>query len=248
MTVFTVPGWLQNAGAVNTAEQLRNYAGSLGFAGAGGSTSMQARGGVHPALGNEMQVTQTGVASMAVIVKSGMCAIPGTEGAQQGTYGLGNDGDVTLSISAAHATLARVDIVIARIRDQAYSGAVNTGVLEVVTGTPAGSPVAPATPANSLVFANVTVPAAASSIVTGNISDQRRYLAGVGGVIRGRTTETYTNMLSPGQPVYFADTGRVAVATDAGTTFRSLITDFDEQVFVASGTWNKPVGDRKSVV
>lgn len=242
MTVFTQPGWLQNAGTVHTAEQMRNYALSLLLAGSAGATSMQGRGGVHPGLGNELQVTQTGSPSMAVIVKSGLCAIPGTEGGTQGIYGLGNDGDVTLSIDAAHATLPRIDIVVARIRDSAYSGVDDEGVLEVVTGTAASSPVAPTTPDNSLVLAQVAVAAGDTSITTGEITDVRKFLAGVGGFIRAKSTDSFTGLLHVGQPVYMEDTGQVGIATDTGATLKTLISGINIQTFTASGTWTKPPG------
>jgi hypothetical protein len=246
LTVFTRPGWLQNAGAVHSAEQMRNYAGAMLIAGSGGSGSMQSRGGVHTALGFEMQVVAAGSPSMNVVVRSGLCAIPGTEGAQQGTYGLGNDGDVTLAISAAHATLARIDLVIARIRDTAYSGGADTGVLEVVTGTPAGSPVAPVLPANSLELGRVTVAALATSITNGNISmDNRRFLAAVGGVISAKSTDSHVNLLSTGQPVYDTDTGRFKLATDNGTNFKTVFTGVNVQKFTSGGTWNKPVGAQR---
>lgn len=183
MTEFAKPGWLQNAGSVHTAEQLRNYTLALLVAGAQGATSLQPRGGVSPALGNKLAVTQTGSPSMAVLVRSGECVIPGTEGAKQGGYGAGNDADVTLAIAAAHATLARIDIVIFRVRDTFYSGGVDSAVLEVVTGTPAGSPSAPATPANSLLLAQVAVGAAVSSIVNANITDTRIWLTSLGGIV-----------------------------------------------------------------
>jgi hypothetical protein len=246
MTVFTQPGWLQNAGAVHSAEQMRNYVGSMLQTGSGGTGSMQGRGGVHPALGFEMQVTATGSPSMAIIVKSGLCAIPGTEGAQQGTYGLGNDGDVTIAISAAHATLGRIDLVIARIRDTAYSGGVNSGVLEVVTGTPAGSPAVPSLPNNSLELGRVTVGPAVTSIVSGNISlASRRILAGVGGVIQSQSTESHVNLLFAGQPVYDTDTGRFKLSTDNGTNFKTVFTGVNVQKFTAGGTWNKPTGAQR---
>lgn len=248
MTVFTTPGWLQNAGAVHSAQQMRNYAGSMMLAGAGGATTMQPRGGVHPTLGNRFQVTQTGSPSMAVVVKSGLCAIPGTESVTQGTYGLGNDGDVTLSIAAAHATLPRIDIAIGRIRDSAFSGGTNSGVLEIVTGTAASSPVAPATPANSLVYAQVNVPAAATSISNANITDVRIYAAGSGGVIPALSTNAFTNLLHAGQPVYETDTGRLKVATDTGANFKTVFTGINVQRFTSSGTWNKPSGASRVLV
>lgn len=219
MTEFGKPGWLQNAGATHTAEELRNYYTGL-VAGVQGSGSLITRGGVNPVLGLELAVTQTGSPSMAVLVGSGIAIVPGSEGAKQGGYGVGNDGNVTLAIAAAHATLARIDIVVFRVRDTAYSGGVNSAVLEVVTGTPSGSPVAPATPANSLLLANVAVGAAVSSITNANITDMRIWLTGAGGVIKASsTTRPAANTVAEGQLIFEVDTDKVFVTTDAGTTW-----------------------------
>jgi hypothetical protein len=46
-------------------------------------------------------------------------------------------------------------------------------LVNVVAGTPAGSPSAPATPANSISLATIAVAAGATTIVTANITDTR---------------------------------------------------------------------------
>ena len=66
--------------------------------------------------------------------------------------------------------------------DDQYSGASHIGQIVVVTGTPAGSPSAPATPKNSLVLAHIAVGASVTSIVTANITDFRpQFVSGVPG-------------------------------------------------------------------
>jgi hypothetical protein len=59
------------------------------------------------------------------------------------------------------------------VRDAFYSGANNDVIFQVVAGTPAGSPVAPALPANSISLATVAVGAAVTQINTANITDTR---------------------------------------------------------------------------
>src|SRR5262245_58308947 len=88
----------------------------------------------------ELQVPQDGTPNMSVNVAIGHAWVDGTENASQGTYHLYNDATLNVAISAAHATNARKDLIVARIKDAAYSGASNAGSIEVVTGTPAGSP------------------------------------------------------------------------------------------------------------
>jgi len=182
MAVINPPGFLQNAGATHTAEQMRNWHGLL-IAGKTGATTLLPRGGVNPALGSALQVTQTGSPSMAVVVKSGHAAIPGTEHTKQGVYSVMNDADVTLSIAASHATLNRIDIVVFKIEDQAYSGSVNSSSLAVVTGTPASSPSAPAAPANSIILASVSIVANDTSITNAEITDLRFYMSSLGGLL-----------------------------------------------------------------
>lgn len=215
MSVINPPGFLQNAGATHTAEQFRDWQNLL-IAGKTGATSLVARGGVHPALGNALTTTQTGSPSMAVIVKSGQATIAGTEGTKQGTYAVINDADVTLSIAAAHATLNRIDIVVFKIEDQAYSGAVNASSLAVVTGTPASSPSAPAAPNNSITVAQVAIAASVTSILNANITDTRIFMAATGGIISvaGSTEETALNAYES-LAVYRRDIDRVDIYDSA---------------------------------
>jgi hypothetical protein len=163
---------------------MRNYIGAL-LGGTGFSpTTLKSRGGVHPDIGNELAVAQTGSPSMAVTVASGSAWFRGTEAATQGMYGVTNDGSVTLSITAAHASLGRIDIVGIKIEDSFYSGVNNANSIVVVDGTAASSPVAPTQPNNFLLLATVSVAAGVTSIVNANITDSRYYAMGIGGVLQ----------------------------------------------------------------
>lgn len=219
MTVLNPPGFLQNAGATHTAEQFRNWHDVL-VAGKISATSLIARGGVNPALGNTLSVTQTGSPSMAVIVKSGHAIVPGSEGTKQGIYSVMNDADVTLSISAAHATLNRIDSVVFKVEDSQYSGVANTSSLVIVTGTPASSPAAPVLPNNCIELARVSIVALDTSITNGEITDRRYYLAATGGKIQCTSaTRPAANTIVSGQEIYETDTFRTMITHDAGTTW-----------------------------
>lgn len=219
MAEINPPGFLQNAGATHTAEQMREWFQDL-ILGNTAANTLIGRGGVHSSRGFALQVTQTGSPSMAVIVKSGQAFIPGSEGSKQGTYAVLNDADVTLSITAAHATLNRIDIVCFKVQDSAYSGGVNSSSLVVVTGTPASSPAAPSAPANSITVAQVFIGAAVSSIVNANITDTRFYLAAVGGRILARSTaRPAANTIPVGTEIYETDTAKVFITPDGGTTW-----------------------------
>jgi hypothetical protein len=90
-----------------------------------------------------------------------------------GTYVTYNDASAVLSLNTADPTNPRVDLVCATVNDAYYTGSLNNVVLQVVAGTPAGSPVAPALPANSISLATVAVGAGATAITNANITDTR---------------------------------------------------------------------------
>jgi hypothetical protein len=179
MTVLNPPGWEQNAGATHTAAQMRSYIGGLMGPISVGQPLVPA-GGVNLHLGNKLQVTQSGSPAMSVVVKSGIAFIPGTENGNQGAYGVMNDADLTLTVTANGSGLARIDSVFFKVEDSQYSGGANQASLVVVAGTPSGSPVAPAAPNNALRLANIAVANGAVSITNANITDVRTYLAGAG--------------------------------------------------------------------
>jgi hypothetical protein len=134
-----------------------------------------------------------------------------------------NDADVTLSVSAAHPTLPRIDIVAFKVQDSQYSGATNSCSLVVVTGTAAGSPTAPAAPANSIVLANIAVAAAVTSIVNANITDKRTWLTGAGGIIVCTSgTRPAAGTVGVGQVIYESDTTFIYRTDDAGTSWTKL--------------------------
>lgn len=165
--------WMQNR-TDHTAEQERALFGILldaaGLSGVSGS--------------GDLAVTQSGTPAMSVSVAAGKAVVSGTENANQGQYAVWNDAAKTLTISAADGSNPRRDIIVARIKDAAYSGASNTFTLEVITGTPAASPSDPTIPANCLQLARVAVAAGASSITNANITDLR--------------TRTIPNGIAPG--------------------------------------------------
>lgn len=200
-------GWLQNAGATHTAAQLRTYVGStLTGAFASGAIS-RTRGGVHPSLGTAMQVTANGTPNMTVNVAAGVAFIPGTENTSQGVYSVYNDASVNLSITTAPgAGLNRIDLIVAKVQDTFYSGAINAWSLAVVTGTAASSPSPPTPPNNSISLAQVFVGANVTSIVSGNITDVRPFAAALGGVINSLSIAPPTlGQLTQGQPIYYTD-------------------------------------------
>jgi hypothetical protein len=110
---------------------------------------------------------------MSVRVASGWAAIVGTTQANMGTYVGYNDDTVVLGVTTADPTNPRIDRVCMTVNDAYYTGSLNNVVLQVVAGTPAGSPVAPSTPANSISLATIAVAAGATALTTANITDTR---------------------------------------------------------------------------
>jgi hypothetical protein len=158
MTLQTPPSWLQ-AGSYPaqydrlTAQALWATTGIIGT--------------------SSLAVTENSPAGMSVRVASGWAAIVGTTTTNMGVYTIFNDATDTLTITTADPTNPRIDLVCATVRDAFYSGANNDVIFQVIAGTPAGSPVAPALPANSISLATVAVGAAVTQINTGNITDTR---------------------------------------------------------------------------
>jgi hypothetical protein len=132
-------------------------------------------------------------------------------------------GNVT--ITAAHATLARFDLVVVN----------DSGTKSVTAGTASSNPSFPAIPASSVVLAAVYVPAADTTIESNHITDKRVILSGAVGTA-----------LTSGR-VPYATTGGV-LTDDADLTFdsgtnmltvgRSYFTDYAE---FASNNYNRGV-------
>jgi hypothetical protein len=174
----------------------------------------------------DMAVTQNGTPNMSVNVAGGQLVLAGTEGTYQGVYVCENRGTQNVAIAAADSTNARRDLIVARVRDAAYSGATNSFAIEVVTGTPAASPVDPAIPANSYVLARIAVAAGATSITNANITDGRSSWSGqygraaaLGGTIICTSTTRPTGV--EGMRIYETDTKQELVHN--GTTFVPIV-------------------------
>jgi len=158
MTVRTPPSWLQNGSHPAENDRLTTQA-------------LWATTGIINSA--SLLVTQNTPPGLSVVVNSGWAAIVGTTQANMGTYVTYNDASSVLSLNTANPTNPRIDLVCATVNDAYYTGSLNNVVLQVVAGTPAGSPVAPALPANSITLATVAVGAGATAITNANITDTR---------------------------------------------------------------------------
>lgn len=158
MTLRTPPSWEQNASHPAENDRLTTQA-------------LWATTGIIAS--SSLEVTPNSPVGMSVVVADGWAAVVGTTQPDMGTYVAYNDAPVVLTITTANPTNPRIDLVCLTINDSYYSGASDNVVFQVIAGTPAGSPVAPSLPANSIALAEISVPAAATTIVSGYISDER---------------------------------------------------------------------------
>jgi hypothetical protein len=203
MAVINPPIALQNAGNTHTAEMLRAALG-INMSGARAAASLTPRGGVHPFLGGQLAVTQQGSPTTGVQVAAGVCFVPGTENTKQGGYIVMNDAALNVGMTAAPGSNSRIDTIVVRIQDQAYSGASNTATIESVTGTAAASPSAPALPNNAIPLADVLIPSGDTAYTDSQITDRRPYVAT--GVILCRNSADRPSPAAAGMTIYQLDT------------------------------------------
>jgi hypothetical protein len=158
MAIRTPPSWLQNGSHPAENDRLTTQA-------------LWATTGIINS--SSLAVTANSPVGMSVLVASGWAAIVGTTQPNMGTYVAYNDASVVLTVATADPTNPRIDRVCVTVNDAFYTGSLNNVTIQIVTGTPASSPVAPATPANSISLATIAVAAGALAINSGNITDTR---------------------------------------------------------------------------
>lgn len=125
---------------------------------------------------SDLRVTPNSPAAMNVLVAPGRGIVAGDAVARQGAYLLELGAQMTVPIAANASGNPRIDLVVLRDYDAAVDGgsaSADKGTVEVVQGTPSGSPVAPAVPDGAIPLAQVAVANGASSIVAANITERR---------------------------------------------------------------------------
>ena len=229
MTVRTPPTFLQ--AGTHTAENTRLLAHGLLQSGpsafAGGVAAADPAHGV--ARIGDLGVTANGTPNMSVNVAAGGCFIRGTQSASQGVYHVFNDATVNMAIDAADPTNPRRDLIVMQVRDSGYAGASDDARLFVVKGTAAASPADPSVPADSLVLARVTVDAAATTIVSGKITDLRTFAYGNSQIATfASTTERNTYLPTPVE-------GMLAYTNDTNTYWSHNGTGWE--TLISTGQW-----------
>lgn len=157
--------------------------------------------------------------SLTINIAPGECIVPGSllyASAVSGYY-LRNSSTLNVSLNTPNPSNPRIDLVCATVNDATYHGATNNGVIQAVPGVATSGATlsnlsgAASLPDASLLIGYVLVPAAADSIVSGDIGDHRSPLAlGVGPVDTGwLTLPVQGDWTSYPGPPYFAGAYRL---------------------------------------
>lgn len=220
ITVEAFPSVIQ--GRTYTAEIIRRMFGTLLKRGA---TVGSIVGGL--AHEGDCAISYTGT-ELKVQVATGECWVPGSSNATQSGYYFRVSAAETLTPAAVSGTV-RVDAIVARVKDKAYTGTEDIGVLEVVKGTPkAGATLAnlegapghgggPALPESVLVLGYALIPASGTAVTVSSTAEVaqpglQRYEEGTAAArptfgVKGRT--------------YYA-TDTESYSLDTGTAWHSL--------------------------
>jgi hypothetical protein len=143
----------------------------------GAATSIGLLGGVVGGAG--LVVGPAG--GLTVAVQPGSFVVPNTGSPTSGGYAATLTAQGNLTLASADPSNPRIDLIVAGVTDNGDD--TSAGFVKVVTGTPSPSPSVPAAPANSIVLAQVSVPAGATSVTFGNMIDKRPFTTATGGIL-----------------------------------------------------------------
>ncbi len=176
-----------------------------------------------------MAVTANGTPNNHVFVAPGMASVRGSQNNSQGAYICPLDASFDLTVSAAHATLDRKDLVVAQVKDAAF--AAFTGDVwtpEIIVGTPAASPADPTVTEDSLVLARLLVrdstEAGGTIVRPQDITDLRPSARATGGITDVATTASWP---SPRKGDVIWDESTSSLKRYTGTVWKIIGLDFD---------------------
>jgi len=194
--------WGDSAGALDGGELRRADAAMF----AGDSSASGARGGVVRHGDTSLAVTVDG--SDVVTVQPGSYVAPGNAVTGTGVWRYGLSAATTGSLAARNATNPRIDLVIARALDTSVVGSHGAykGRIEIITGTPAGSPSVPSLPTMAVELARITVPNTGGGAASVD-SSHRTYATAIGGEIIVPTSSMLPASAATYQRARALDTG-----------------------------------------
>ncbi len=130
----------------------------------------------------DFQMTAPG-GILGVNVSTGEGLVPGSSTTTQGGYYFRGSSTTAASIATASASNPRVDLCCCTVNDAAYTGAANTGVIQIITGTPTSGATlsnltgAPALPTSSMLLGYVLTPANATVTAASMILNNQHAIA-----------------------------------------------------------------------
>jgi hypothetical protein len=157
MTITAWPLDAKNGAPQYNGRTLRQTTNAPFLAGATSSRPLGALSGVRP--GTPSNTVRASSTTWTCVALAGV--VDAQNAVEAGPYAFASDAAVSGPVTAANASNPRVDIVYVQISDPAESdGSTVPGAsILYLAGSPSATPSAPATPARSLVLAQITVPA-----------------------------------------------------------------------------------------
>lgn len=206
------PGWCD--GLTLAAQDIRLVDISALLSGLGGPSGSQlgVGSGVRDATNNPLQVSVA--TGLSVTVNPGFALIQGSTAANAGTYSTCVDTAATLTCQTADLVNPRIDVVCVSVVDN--GNATSNAVVQVITGTAAPSPTAPALPSNSVALCQVRVAANATSLTSGNLTDVRTFAAAAGGIVTVLNSSLYPTVGNAAGYLHNASTGRMVRSNGGG--------------------------------
>lgn len=170
---------------------------------------LKVRGGIVRHASNSLAVTVDG--SDVVTIQPGAAVIPGNAVASGGAYRAALPVVTTGALAARDATNSRIDLVAFRALDPDAVGThpARTGRIEIITGTPSGTPAVPALPSLAVELARITVPASGGG--SASVDATRRVFVSPPG---GRLVVASAAALPAGGVLW-----EQAIALDTGQTY-----------------------------
>lgn len=156
-----------------------------------------------PGVVHGLAVSQQGSPNTTVKVALGKAIVAATGAGLLGQYHAWNDADVDSPSFTATTTNGRKDRLILRIT-------AGVPALEIVEGTPSGSPVEPAiTGDNYLELALITMPGSTTNITNAMITDRRVYATAIGGQGVALSSALPVSGTRPGLGFFETDLGQI---------------------------------------
>jgi hypothetical protein len=168
--------------------------------------------------------------AMTLAIATGAVAIP-TANNTGSCLGV-SDAVENVTVGAAPASNSRIDLVVATARGNDLDGGANNDLIfQVVAGTASATPVAPATPANSVVLAQVLVASGTAAITAGMITDRRPHSLQAASPYRVKAYQSSNQSLPSSTPT---------VVTWNATEWDTSGPPSD--INLATGVWTCPAG------